>query len=79
VEYTIKDNHYTLKRVNGTPSQNHAQKMEQLSSQVEGSQAQIEWRSKVVEFGSKSHGQSEIARILHTRIGTVNTYLSVLI
>jgi transposase len=44
-----------------------------LSTKVESSQTQIEWRrSKVAELGSQGHSQPEISRILQVCIGTVN-------
>jgi hypothetical protein len=49
-----------------------------LSTKVESSQTQIEWRSKVAELDSKGHSQPEIARILRVSIGTVNRDLSLL-
>jgi hypothetical protein len=50
-----------------------------LSTKVESSQTQIEWRrSKVAELDSQGHSQPEIARILQVSIGTVNRDLSFL-
>jgi hypothetical protein len=50
-----------------------------LSTKVESSQRQIEWRrSKVAELDSQGHSQPEIARILQVSIGTVNRDLSIL-
>jgi hypothetical protein len=50
-----------------------------LSTKVESSQRQIEWRrSKVAELDSQGHSQPEIARILQISIGTVNRDLSIL-
>jgi hypothetical protein len=44
-----------------------------LSTKVESSQRQVEWRrSKVAELDSQGHSQPEIARILQVSIGTVN-------
>jgi hypothetical protein len=48
-----------------------------LSTKVESSQRQVEWRrSKVAELDSQGHSQPEIARILQVSIGTVNRDLS---
>ena len=53
--------------------------IERLSTKVESSQMQIEWRrSKVAELDSQGHSQPEIARILQVSIGTVNRDLSIL-
>ena len=50
-----------------------------MSTKVESSQTQIEWRrSKVAELDSKGHSQPEIASILQVSIGTVNRDLSIL-
>ena len=50
-----------------------------MSTKVESSQMQIEWRrSKVAELDSQGHSQPEISRILHVSIGTVNRDLSIL-
>ena len=50
-----------------------------MSTKVESSQRQIEWRrSKVAELDSQGHSQPEIARILQVSIGTVNRDLSIL-
>jgi hypothetical protein len=50
-----------------------------LSTKVESSQMQIEWRrSKVAELDSKGHSQPEISRILQVSMGTVNRDLSIL-
>jgi hypothetical protein len=50
-----------------------------LSTKVESSQRQIEWRrSKVAELDSQGHSQPEISRILQVSIGTVNRDLSIL-
>jgi hypothetical protein len=52
---------------------------ESLSTKVESSQMQIEWRrSKVAELNSQGHSQPEISRILQVSIGTVNRDLSIL-
>jgi hypothetical protein len=50
-----------------------------LSTKVESSQSQIEWRrSKVAELDSQGYSQPEIARTLQVSIGTVNRDLSIL-
>ena len=50
-----------------------------MSTKVERSQMQIEWRrSKVAELDSQGHSQPEIAMILQVSIGTVNRDLSIL-
>jgi hypothetical protein len=50
-----------------------------LSTKVESSQRQIEWRrNKVAELDSQGHSQPEISRILQVSIGTVNRDLSIL-
>jgi hypothetical protein len=50
-----------------------------LSTKIESSQTQIEWRrSKVAELDSQGHSQPEIARILQVSVGTVNRDLSIL-
>ena len=50
-----------------------------MSTKVERSQMQIEWRrNKVAELNSKGHSQPEIARIMQVSIGTVNRDLSIL-
>ena len=50
-----------------------------MSTKVESSQMQIEWRrSKVAELNSQGHSQPEISRILQVSIGTVNRDLSIL-
>ncbi|HJT48921.1 MAG TPA: hypothetical protein VJ729_12130 [Nitrososphaeraceae archaeon] len=50
-----------------------------MSTKVESSQMQIEWRrSKVAELDSQGHSQPEIERILQVSIGTVNRDLSIL-
>ena len=50
-----------------------------MSTKVESSQRQIEWRrNKVAELDSQGHSQPEIARILQISIGTVNRDLSIL-
>jgi hypothetical protein len=50
-----------------------------LSTKVESSQRQIEWRrSKIAELDSQGHSQPEIAGILQISIGTVNRDLSIL-
>jgi hypothetical protein len=50
-----------------------------LSTKVESSQRQIEWRrGKVAELDSQGHSQPEIARILQISIGTVNRDISIL-
>jgi hypothetical protein len=50
-----------------------------LSTKVESSQRQIEWRrSKIAELDSQGHSQPEISCILQVSIGTVNRDLSVL-
>jgi Trp operon repressor len=47
--------------------------IESLSTKVESSQTQIEWRrSKVAELDSQGHSQPEISRILQVSIGTIN-------
>jgi DNA-directed RNA polymerase specialized sigma24 family protein len=44
-----------------------------LSTKVERSQIQLEWRrSKIAEFDSQGYSQPEIARVLQVSIGTVN-------
>ena len=53
--------------------------IETLSTKVESSQMQIEWRrSEVAELDSQGHSQPEISRILQESIGTVNRDLSIL-
>jgi transposase len=50
-----------------------------LSTKVESSQTQIQWRrSKVAELDSQGHSQPEILRILQVSLGTVNRDLSIL-
>ena len=50
-----------------------------MSTKVESSQMQIEWRrSKVAELDSQGHSQPEISKILQVSIGTVNRDLSIL-
>jgi hypothetical protein len=50
-----------------------------LSTKVESSQRQIEWRrSKIAELDSQGHSQPEISRILQVSVGTVNRDLSIL-
>jgi DNA-binding NarL/FixJ family response regulator len=50
-----------------------------LSTKVERSQIQLEWRrSKIAEFDSQGYSQPEIARVLQVSIGTVNRDLSIL-
>jgi hypothetical protein len=50
-----------------------------LSTKVERSQRQIEWRrSKVAELDSQGHSQPEISRILQVSIGTINRDISIL-
>jgi CO dehydrogenase/acetyl-CoA synthase beta subunit len=50
-----------------------------LSTKVESSQRQIQWRrSKVAELHSQGHSQPEISRILQVSLGTVNRDLSIL-
>ena len=50
-----------------------------MSTKVESSHMQIEWRrSKVAELNSQGHSQTEISRILQVSIGTVNRDLSIL-
>jgi predicted transcriptional regulator len=50
-----------------------------LSTKVERSQIQLEWRrSKVAELDSQGYSQPEIASILQVSIGTVNRDISIL-
>ncbi len=50
-----------------------------MSTKVESSQLQIEWRrNKVAELDSQGHSQPEISGILQVSIGTVNRDLSIL-
>jgi Trp operon repressor len=70
--------HYTGKRENGTPPQNHAQEMEHLSSEME-QQNQVEWRrDKVQELCSKGYSQREILQVLQVGLATVNRDISYL-
>ena len=69
--------HYTIKRENGTPSQDHVQEMEHLSSDMEHQQnqeqQQIQWRrDKIQELCSKGYSQREISQALQVGLATVN-------
>jgi Trp operon repressor len=67
---------------NGTPSQNHAQEMEHLSSDMEQQNQehqQVQWRrDKVQELCSKGYSQREISQTLQVGLATVNRDISYL-
>jgi Trp operon repressor len=71
---------YSIKRENGTSSENHAQEMEHLSSVMEHQQnQQVQWRrDKVQELCSKGYSQREISQVLQVGLATVNRDISYL-